>query len=75
MALLAQKLQKSRPRQWADSFKSFLYKSLLINFESRQRKLADCSSPTYSSSKINSEDLKYPPTAVSGIKLGKGDVF
>ena len=46
-----------------------------VNLKSRQRQLADCSSPTCSfdnhstrSSWINSNDLKYPPTAVGGIR-------
>jgi len=64
------------PTAVGGSFKSFLYESLLMSTESRQRKLADHSSPTYSSSKINSKDLKYPPTTVSGItNRFKGPVY
>jgi hypothetical protein len=52
-----------------------LYISFLAKFELRQRKLADRSSPYYSSHMINSMDLKYPPTAVGGIKSVSGDAF
>src|SRR6185436_8571292 len=75
-------------------FKSFLQRTTSASRESRQRQLADCSSPSYNAQpqraenpangswrivqvrtihqqrrcNINSEDLKYPPTAVAGIR-------
>jgi hypothetical protein len=50
-------------------FKSFLLKPA-AKYQSRQRELADGSGPDYLSRSMNRSDLKYPPTAVSGIKTG-----
>jgi len=61
-------LHKIPPTAVGGLFKSFLYQPATTRDKSRQRKLADRSSPTFSSSKINSKDLNDPPTAVSGIK-------